>query len=134
MVQADAGIITATPFANVFVVAFEQAGQVWIVDLEKTDTLVTTITGVGRHLHDGFLSHDGRVLVVFSYDDHHNAVIDLAEARVVRKIPAGCQPHLGGRARLGTRTSASTPLAATTSMSAHATAATAAWARRVAGS
>ena len=95
MVQADAGIITATPFANVFVVAFEQAGEVWIVDLEKTDMPVTTITGVGRHLHDGFLSHDGRVLVVFSYDDHHNAVIDLAEARVVRKIPAGCQPHLG---------------------------------------
>lgn len=98
MVQADAGIITATPFANIFVVALEQAGQVWIVDLEQPDMPVTAITGVGRHLHDGFLSPDGRYLVVSSYDDHHNAVIDLAEARIVRKIPAGCKPHLGSGA------------------------------------
>ena len=95
---ADAGIITATPFANIFVVALEQAGQVWIVDLDKPGMPVTTITGVGRHLHDGFLSPDGRYLVVSSYDDHHNAVIDLAQARIVRKIPAGCQPHLGSGA------------------------------------
>ena len=98
MVQADAGIITATPFANVFVVALEQAGQVWVVDLDKPDMPVTAITGVGRHLHDGFLSPDGRFLVVSSYDDHLNAVIDLAEARIVRKIPAGCKPHLGSGA------------------------------------
>ena len=97
-VQADAGIITATPFANVFVVALEQAGQVWIVDLERPGMPVTKITGVGRQLHDGFLSPDGRYLVVSSYDDHLNAVIDLAEARIVRKIPAGCQPHLGSGA------------------------------------
>jgi mono/diheme cytochrome c family protein len=97
-VTADAGIITATPFANVFVVALEQAGQVWIVDLDKPGMPVTAITDVGRHLHDGFLSPDGRYLVVSSYDDHLNAVIDLAEARIVRKIPAGCQPHLGSGA------------------------------------
>ena len=99
-VTADAGIITATPFANIFVVALEQAGQVWIVDLDKPGMPVTTITGVGRHLHDGFLSPDGRYLVVSSYDDHHNAVIDLAQARIVRKIPASCQPHLGSGAVL----------------------------------
>lgn len=97
-VTADAGMITATPFANVFVVALEQAGQVWIVDLDKPGMPVTAITGVGRHLHDGFLSPDGRMLVVSSYDDHLNAVIDLAEARIVRKIPAGCKPHLGSGA------------------------------------
>lgn len=97
-VTADAGIITATPFANIFVVALEQAGQVWIVDLDRPGMPVTTITDVGRHLHDGFLSPDGRMFVVSSYDDHHNAVIDLAEARIVRKIPAGCQPHLGSGA------------------------------------
>ena len=97
-VTADAGIITATPFANVFVVALEQAGQVWIVDLDRPGMPVTAITGVGRHLHDGFLSPDGRMLVVSSYDDHLNAVIDLAQARIVRKIPAGCKPHLGSGA------------------------------------
>ncbi|MCL4747821.1 MAG: nitrite reductase [Burkholderiaceae bacterium] len=98
MVQSDAGIITATPFASIFVVALEQAGRVWIVDLERPGMPVTTITGVGRHLHDGFLSPDGRYLVVSSYEDHHNAVIDLAQARIVRKIPSGCKPHLGSGA------------------------------------
>jgi nitrite reductase (NO-forming)/hydroxylamine reductase len=98
MVQSDAGMIMATPFANVFVVALEQSGQVWIVDLDKPDMPVAKIAGVGRHLHDGFLSPDGRLLVVASYDDHLNAVVDLAEARIVRKIPAGCKPHLGSGA------------------------------------
>ncbi len=98
MVEADAGMITATPFANWFVVALEQAGQVWIVDLERPGMPITAIKDVGRHLHDAFLSPDGRHLVVASYDDHVNAVIDLAEARVVRRIPAGCKPHLGSGA------------------------------------
>jgi DNA-binding beta-propeller fold protein YncE len=71
---------------------------VWIVDLDRPGMPVTTIAGVGRHLHDAFLSPDGRHLVVSSYDDHLNTVIDLAEARIVRKIPAGCQPHLGSGA------------------------------------
>lgn len=98
MVTADAGIITATPFANVFVIALEQAGQVWIVDLDRPGMPIKTVTDVGHHLHDGFLSPDGRFFVVSSYDDQLIAVIDLAEARVVRKIPAGCQPHLGSGA------------------------------------
>lgn len=58
----------------------------------------TQITGVGHHLHDGFLSPDGRYLVVSSYDDHLNAVTDLAQARIVRKISAACKPHLGSGA------------------------------------
>ena len=98
MVEADAGMITATPYANWFVVALEQAGQVWIVDLDARDLPITKITDVGRHLHDAFLSPDGRMLVVASYDDRLNAVIDLADARIVRKIPAGCKPHLGSGA------------------------------------
>ncbi|HMM52754.1 MAG TPA: cytochrome D1 domain-containing protein [Burkholderiaceae bacterium] len=98
MVEADAGIITSTPFANWFVVALEQAGQVWIVDLDRRGMPITAIKDVGRHLHDGFLSPDGRYLVVSSYDDHLNTVIDLSEARIVRKIPSGCKPHLGSGA------------------------------------
>jgi DNA-binding beta-propeller fold protein YncE len=91
-------MITGTPFADYFVIALEQAGQVWILDLNKSDMPITRITGVGRHLHDAFLSPDGRYVVVSSYDDDINAVIDLAERRLVRKIPAGCQPHLGSGA------------------------------------
>ena len=97
-VPADAGIITATPYANWFIVALEQAGQVWIVDLDQRGMPITTITNVGRHLHDGFLSPDGRHFVVSSYDDNVNTVIDLAQARIVRKIPVGCKPHLGSGA------------------------------------
>ncbi len=98
MVEADAGIIAATPSANRFVVALEQAGQVWIIDLDRPGMPITAIKGVGRHLHDGFFSPDGRYFVVSSYDDHLNTVIDLNEARIVRKIPAGCKPHLGSGA------------------------------------
>jgi DNA-binding beta-propeller fold protein YncE len=36
--------------------------------------------------------------VVSSYDDNVNTVVDLAEKRIARKIPAGCQPHLGSGA------------------------------------
>lgn len=97
-VEADSGAIVATPFADVFVIALEQAGQVWIVDLSAPDMPVTRIEGVGRHLHDAFLSPDGRHVVVSSYDDDTIAVIDLQSRRIVRKIPAGCQPHLGSGA------------------------------------
>jgi DNA-binding beta-propeller fold protein YncE/mono/diheme cytochrome c family protein len=98
MVEADSGMITSTPYADVFVIALETAGQVWIMDLNKPDMPISKITDVGRHLHDAFLSPDGRYVVVSSYDDNINAVIDLAEKRIVKKIPAGCQPHLGSGA------------------------------------
>jgi DNA-binding beta-propeller fold protein YncE len=97
-VGADSGMITGTPFADYFVIALEQAGQVWIVDLRQADMPITKITDVGRHLHDAFLSPDGRYVVVSSYDDNVNTVVDLAEKRIARKIPAGCQPHLGSGA------------------------------------
>jgi DNA-binding beta-propeller fold protein YncE len=98
LVEADSGMITSTPYADYFVLALEQAGQVWIMDLNAPDMPITKITGVGRHLHDAFLSPDGRYVVVSSYDDNIIAVIDLAEKRIVKKIPAGCQPHLGSGA------------------------------------
>jgi len=98
MVESDSGMITSTPYSDVFVIALEQAGQVWIMDLNKPDMPITKITDVGRHLHDAFLSPDGRYAVVSSYDDNINAVIDLAEKRIAKKIPAGCQPHLGSGA------------------------------------
>jgi len=98
LVESDSGMITSTPFGDYFVIALEQAGQVWIADLNKPDMPITKITGVGRHLHDAFLSPDGRYVVVSSYDDNINAVIDLDNKRVAKKIPAGCQPHLGSGA------------------------------------
>lgn len=98
LVEADSGMITSTPYADVFVVALEQAGQVWIIDLNEQAMPITQITDVGRHLHDAFLSPDGRYVLVSSYDDDLYAVIDLAEKRVARRIPAGCQPHLGSGA------------------------------------
>jgi len=37
MVEADSGMITSTPYADYFVIALEQAGQVWIMDLNAPD-------------------------------------------------------------------------------------------------
>ena len=51
LVASDASMITSPPYANYFVLALEQAGQIWL--------------------------------------------IDLAGKRIVKKIPAGCKPHLG---------------------------------------
>lgn len=98
MVESDSGMITSTPYADIFVIALEQAGQVWIMELNKPGMPVTKITDVGRHLHDAFLTPDGRHVVISSYDDNINAVIDLDKKRIVKKIPAGCQPHLGSGA------------------------------------
>ncbi|GAB1391582.1 dihydro-heme d1 dehydrogenase [Rubrivivax sp.] len=98
MVEADAGTIMALPKANAFAIALEQAGQVWIIDLDRPGMPYKVVKDVGRHLHDGFFSPDGRYMVVASYDDHVNTVIDLQEARIVRKIPVGCKPHLGSGA------------------------------------
>ena len=68
MVTSDSGMVIGTPFADIFAIALENAGQVWIVDL-KEGFPVTKIKNVGRHLHDAFLTHKGRKLMVASYDD-----------------------------------------------------------------
>jgi mono/diheme cytochrome c family protein len=95
-VTSDSGMITGTPYADIFAIALENAGQVWIVDLDKPDFPVTRITDVGRHLHDAFLSHGGRNLMIASYDDSIVAAIDLEQRKIIKKLPAGCVPHVGG--------------------------------------
>ncbi|BBL74124.1 nitrite reductase [Methylomagnum ishizawai] len=95
-VTSDSGMITGTPYADIFAIALENAGQVWVVDLTQPDFPVTQIPNVGRHLHDAFLSHGGRKLMVASYDDSIVAAIDLADKKVLAKLPAGCVPHVGG--------------------------------------
>jgi DNA-binding beta-propeller fold protein YncE len=98
MVDSDSGIIIATPFADYLVIALENCGQVWVIDHSKPEMPVTKIKNVGRHLHDAFLSPDGRHLMVASYDDDIVAAIDLKEKEVVKKLPGGCQPHVGSGA------------------------------------
>ncbi len=61
MVSSDSGMVIGTPFADIFPIALENAGQVWIVDLQEGFP-VTKIKNVGRHLHDAFLTHGGRKL------------------------------------------------------------------------
>jgi mono/diheme cytochrome c family protein len=95
-VTSDSGMITGTPFADIFAIALENSGQVWVVDLNKPDYPVTAITDVGRHLHDAFLSHGGKNLMIASYDDSIVAAIDLEQRKVIKKLPAGCVPHVGG--------------------------------------
>lgn len=95
-VSSDSGMIIGTPYADIFAIALENAGQVWVVDLKKPDFPVTAITDVGRHLHDAFLSHGGRNLMIASYDDSIVAAIDLEQRKIIKKLPAGCVPHVGG--------------------------------------
>lgn len=95
MVSSDSGMIIGTPFADIFAIALENAGQVWVVDL-KEGFPVTKIEKVGRHLHDAFLSHGGSKLMVASYDDSIVAAIDLKDRKIIKKLEAGCVPHVGG--------------------------------------
>jgi len=106
MIESDSGSITATPFVNVFAIALEQSGQVWIADLDKKDIPITKIEKVGRHLHDAFLAQDGRYLTIAAYDDNKLAVIDLKTKEKIKDIPAGCVPHTGSGAiiKVGNRT------------------------------
>lgn len=97
MVSSDSGMVIGTPFADIFAIALENAGQVWIVDLQEGFP-VTKIKNVGRHLHDAFLTHGGRKLMVASYDDSIVAAIDLEQRKLIKKLPAGCVPHVGGGA------------------------------------
>ncbi|MDD5578677.1 MAG: cytochrome D1 domain-containing protein [Methylobacter sp.] len=95
MVSSDSGMVIGTPFADIFAIALENAGQVWVVDL-KDDFPVTKITDVGRHLHDAFLTHRGSKLMVASYDDSIVTAIDLKDRKIIKKLGAGCVPHVGG--------------------------------------
>jgi nitrite reductase (NO-forming) / hydroxylamine reductase len=97
LVTSDSGMVIGTPFADIFAIALENAGQVWIVDL-KDDFPVTKIENVGRHLHDAFLTHGGSKLMVASYDDSIVTAIDLNERKIIKKLEAGCVPHVGGGA------------------------------------
>jgi DNA-binding beta-propeller fold protein YncE/cytochrome c553 len=96
-VSSDSGMIIGTPYADIFAIALENAGQVWVVDL-KPGFPVTKIKNVGRHLHDAFLTHKGKKLMVAAYDDNIVAAIDLEQRKLIKKLPAGCVPHVGGGA------------------------------------
>jgi len=98
MVESDSGFILGTPFADYFVIALKQAGQVWIVDLSDPTFPVTKVGNVGRRLHDAFRSPDGRHLAIASYDDDVIAILDLETKQVIKRLPAGRQPHVGSGA------------------------------------
>ncbi len=97
MVSSDSGMIIGSPYADIFAIALENAGQVWVIDL-KEGFPVTKIKNVGRHLHDAFLTHKGRKLMIASYDDSIVAAIDLKTRKIIKKLKAGCVPHVGGGA------------------------------------
>jgi DNA-binding beta-propeller fold protein YncE len=70
------------------------------VDLKDSSFPVTRIRNVGRRLHDAFRSPDGRYLAVASYDDDVLAIVDVQERKVVKRTPAGRQPHVGSGAAI----------------------------------
>ncbi|MDH7499162.1 MAG: cytochrome D1 domain-containing protein [candidate division NC10 bacterium] len=98
VVESRSGMVTGTPFADCLVIALKDAGQVWIIEYDKPGMPVTKVEKVGRRLHDAFLSPDGRYLMVASYEDNLFSAVDLKEKKIVKKIPGGCQPHVGSGA------------------------------------
>ncbi len=96
LVKSRVAAVLSTPIGPYFEFALKEAGQVWIVDYSKEDfPVVKQIASVGSILHDGFLTPDGRYLQVAFQADGTIVVIDLKELSIVRKIPAGKQPHPG---------------------------------------
>ena len=79
-------------------IALKQAGQVWIVGLSDPSFPVTKVENVGRNLHDAFRSPDGRHLAIAAYDDDVIAILDLETKQVIKRLPAGRQPHVGSGA------------------------------------
>ncbi|ABF10203.1 mono/diheme cytochrome c family protein [Cupriavidus metallidurans] len=97
-IQSAGGPVIGSRINNKFALTLRQAGQIWIVDPDREGMPVTKLEKVGRKLHDTFLTPDGRYSMVASYDDNKIVAIDLKEDKVVRDIPAGCQPHVGSGA------------------------------------
>lgn len=97
-IQSAGGPVIGSRINNKFALTLRQAGQIWIVDPDREGMPVTKLEGVGRMLHDTFLTPDGRYSMVASYGDDKIVAIDLKENKVARDIPAGCQPHVGSGA------------------------------------
>lgn len=90
-----AGLIP-TPIKPYFELVLKEAGQVWVMDYSKPDfPIIAAIPGVGRILHEAFLTPEGRYMQVASQEDGTIVVIDLEELEIVKKIPAGKKPHPG---------------------------------------
>ncbi|SDD98511.1 DNA-binding beta-propeller fold protein YncE [Cupriavidus sp. YR651] len=97
-IQSAGGPVIGSRINNKFALTLRQAGQIWIIDPDREGMPVAKLEKVGRMLHDTFLTPDGRYSMVASYDDNKVVAIDLKEDKVVRDIPAGCQPHVGSGA------------------------------------
>ena len=95
-VESRVAAVLSTPLGPYFEFALKEAGQVWVVDYSQPNfPVVEAITDVGRILHDGFLTPDGRYFQIASQEDGAMVIIDLQEMEIVKKIPAGNKPHPG---------------------------------------
>jgi plastocyanin/DNA-binding beta-propeller fold protein YncE len=81
-----------------FVIALKEAGQMWRIDWSKPDFPIEKVEGVGRILHDGFLSPDNKRFYIASQKDNWMAVIDVMNWKLVEKISTGVTPHPGSGA------------------------------------
>ena len=81
-----------------FIIALKEAGQMWRIDYSQPDFPVTKLAGVGRILHDGFLSPDNRRFYIASQEDDRMVVIDVENWQIVTRIDTGDTPHPGSGA------------------------------------
>lgn len=85
-----------------FLVALKEAGAVWRIDWSDPAFPVVALPGVGRVLHDGFLSPDNRRFYLAAQADGVMAVIDVASMTLVTAIDTGDTPHPGSGAAWAT--------------------------------
>jgi DNA-binding beta-propeller fold protein YncE/mono/diheme cytochrome c family protein len=78
-----------------FLVNLKEAGQVWRIDYSKPDFPVVKLENVGKILHEGFETPDQKYFYVTSQASNWMAVVDIANWKLVTKIPTGQKPHPG---------------------------------------
>lgn len=78
-----------------FLVNLKEAGQTWRIDYSKPDFPVKKLENVGKILHEGFLTPDQKYFYATSQASNWMAVIDVANWKLVAKIPTGEKPHPG---------------------------------------
>ena len=81
-----------------FIIALKEAGQMWRIDWSKPDFPIDKAEGVGRILHDGFLSPDNQRFYIASQRDNWMGVIDVVNWKLVDQISTGTTPHPGSGA------------------------------------
>lgn len=92
-VPSRVGTVRDVPGERCFLVALKDAGTVWFVDYDDESFPIVDEVGVGRVLHDGVFSPDGRYFFLASQAEERLYALDVRERTVVGTVPTAGPPH-----------------------------------------